>query len=163
MIVKALTFKARIYKVGINPCVKVPGRITAGMVPTKGYIPVKGIINGYKFIQTLCPVKDEPYRLYINGPMLKGSKTKLGDVITINLEQDFASRTIPLRMSTAFGKALKKHNLLVAFRKLIPSQQKEILRYINNLKTVEARARIVEKVVRHLKTNPVGYWMRKKS
>lgn len=106
------SFKARIYKVGINLCVKVPNRITVKMVPTKGYIPVKGIINRHKFLQTLCPVKNEPHRLYIKGLMLKGSGTKLGDTIAIDLEQDFTSRTIPLRMSTAFGKQLKEHKLL---------------------------------------------------
>ncbi len=157
------SFKARIYKVGINPCVKVPKRITRTMVPVKGYVPVKGTINNHSFIQTLCPVNGEPHRLYINGIMLKSSKTRLGDVITVFMEQDFKPRTIPLRLYSAFGKKLKEHNLLATFRKLIPSQQKEILRYINHLKSVEARNRIIERVLHHLATNPDGYWMRKKA
>lgn len=36
------SFTATIYKVGINPCVDVPLRITTKMTATKGYIPVKG-------------------------------------------------------------------------------------------------------------------------
>jgi hypothetical protein len=35
------SFTATIYKVGINPCVPVPQRITDKMLPTKGYIPIK--------------------------------------------------------------------------------------------------------------------------
>ena len=52
------SFKAKIYKVGINPCVKVPLRITKTMTAKRGYIPVTGTIEGYAFRQTLCPVKD---------------------------------------------------------------------------------------------------------
>ena len=66
----AFTFKAVIYKVGINPVVDVPVRITKKLIATKGYIPVKGSINGFAFHQTLCPVKDAPPRLYVNGPMM---------------------------------------------------------------------------------------------
>ena len=39
------SFDAKIYKVGINPCVDVPLHITGKMIPEKGYIPVKGKIK----------------------------------------------------------------------------------------------------------------------
>jgi len=51
-------FEAKIDKVGINPCVKVPTRITRLMIPEKGYIPIKGKIEKYNFRQTLVPVRD---------------------------------------------------------------------------------------------------------
>ena len=51
------SFKAKIYKVGINPCVDVPEKIYSKLIATKGYIPVKGTINQFPFQQTLCPVK----------------------------------------------------------------------------------------------------------
>ncbi|MBK9984505.1 MAG: hypothetical protein IPP15_19425 [Saprospiraceae bacterium] len=64
-------FKGAIYKVGINPCVEVPERITSKMRAIGGYIYTKGEINKYKFEQTLVSVKNGPYRLYVNGPMKK--------------------------------------------------------------------------------------------
>jgi hypothetical protein len=72
------TFRAKIYKVGINPCVKVPQRITSQMTPRRGYIPVRGEIDGHPFEQTLVAVKNESYRLYVNGLMLKGSGARVG-------------------------------------------------------------------------------------
>ena len=76
----AFSFKAKIYKVGINPVVEVPSRITAKLYPTRGYIRVSGKINKYFFKQTLVPVKGAPYRLFVNGEMLKGSQLLVGDV-----------------------------------------------------------------------------------
>jgi hypothetical protein len=82
------SFTATICKAGINPCVPVPQRITDKMLPTKGYIPVTGKINGHAFVQTLVPVKGEEYRLYVNGPMLKGGKAKNGDTAKFVIEQN---------------------------------------------------------------------------
>ncbi|MEO6166680.1 MAG: YdeI/OmpD-associated family protein [Chitinophagales bacterium] len=146
------TFKAKIYKVGINPCVKVPFRITKHMVATKGYIPVRGIIKDHSFEQTLCPVKNEAYRLYVNGLMLKGSGTKLGDTVSFTIEQNTAPQTAAdLPMPLLLRKKLRDHGLRAAFKKLTPYRQKEILRYLNYLKTEEALSRNIEKVISGLK------------
>jgi hypothetical protein len=83
-----LLFRAKIYKVGINPCVKVPLRVTKNLIANRGYIPVKGSIGKHTFKQNLVPVKNAPYRLYVNGPMLIGSGLCVGDVATFNIEQD---------------------------------------------------------------------------
>jgi len=88
------SFEAKIYKAGINPCVKVPVRITVKMAVTKGYIYVRGKIKGYSFQQTLVPVTNEGYCLYVNGPMLKGSGTKPGDTVKFTIEEDPAPRTL---------------------------------------------------------------------
>jgi hypothetical protein len=42
---------------------------------------------------------------------------------------------------------LVKANLMSTFAKLIPSRQKEILRYLNYLRTPEAKARNIDKVL----------------
>ena len=88
-------FKARIYKVGINPCVKVPRNVTDKMTPKRGYIPVKGEIDSHKFEQTLVAVKGEPYRLYVNGLMLKGSGARVGETAQFTIEQTTAKRKLP--------------------------------------------------------------------
>lgn len=147
------SFTAKIYKVGINLCVKVPLKITKNMVPVKGYIPVKGTIMGHLFTQTLVPIKNKQYRLYVNGPMLKGSQTKNGDTPHFIIEQDFAPRTAAtLPLPLQFKKALMKDGLLLAFKQLTPSRQKEILKYLNYLKTEDALMRNVEKVIGGLKS-----------
>lgn len=147
-----LSFKAKIYKVGINPCVKVPLRITKTMQPKKGYIPVKGTIDGFKFHQTLVPVKENPYRLFVNAIMLKGSGTALGDTAEFELEQDFSTRPKPdSTMRSEVRKALQEANVLADFKKLTPYRQKEMLRYFHYLKSAEAKLRNLKKLIAQLK------------
>lgn len=143
------SFEANIYKVGINPCVDVPLHITKKMTPSKGYIPVKGKIKNHPFNQTLVTVKNAEYRLYVNGPMLKGSGTKLGDTVKFIIEQDHEPKIIP--MPEEFKRKLDQHKLLTAFNALTAGRQKEILRYLNFLKTEEALMRNIDKVIVSLK------------
>jgi hypothetical protein len=144
-------FKAKIYKVGINPCVKVPLRITKLMIPLKGYIPIQGKIKNHNFIQTLVPVKGEGYRLYVNGPMLKGSGTTLGDMVNFEIKQDVKQKNRMPLMNKMLEKELKENNLLESFEKLIPSRRKDILRYLNNLKSQDTLIRNVDKVIKALR------------
>lgn len=149
---RKFSFAATIYKVGINPCIKVPFRITKQMSLKKGYIPVKGTINGHPFLQTLVPVKNGEYRLYVNGPMLKGSQTKNGDTVGIIIEQDFAPHTAETYpMPKAFRRRLNQENLLTKFKQLTPSRQKDVLKYLNYLKSEEALSRNIGKVIKGLK------------
>jgi Domain of unknown function (DUF1905) len=143
------SFIVTIYKTGINPCVDVPEKITARMQAVKGYIPVTGTINGHSFIQTLVPVKNGSYRLFVNGPMLKGSGTKLGDTVKFIIEQDTVTRAEPF--PGALKRELKSNGLLPEFDKLTPARKKEILRYLNNLKTKESLMRNIDKVIAQLK------------
>ncbi len=145
------SFKAVIYKVAVNAVVEVPTRISSKMQPTRGYIPVKGTINGHAFQQTLCPVKNAPYRLYVNIPMLKGGKTAVGDQASFSIEYDEQPPKDTLTMPEALEKRLKKEKLLAPFSQLIPSAQKEVFRYLHYLKTEESRERNINKVVMALK------------
>jgi len=146
------SFEAKIYKVGINPCVKVPFRITKKMIAVKGYIHIKGKIKNHYFQQTLVPVKNEEYRLYVNGPMLKGSETKSGDTVKFIIEQNTTPPSVnSYPMPKELKMKLEAATLLFAFEKLGTSRKKEILKYLNNLKTEEALKRNIDKVFRELK------------
>lgn len=145
----AFRFTAKIEKVGINPCVPVPLRITKKMTIAKGYIPVKGTINGYSFTQTLVPVAGAEYRLYVNGPMLKGGNAKNGDTANFTIEQN--SQPEEPEMLPALKKALSQHRLTSTFNQLTAYRRKEILRYLNNLKTTESQERNINKVLAQLK------------
>ncbi|HWA34119.1 MAG TPA: DUF1905 domain-containing protein [Cyclobacteriaceae bacterium] len=144
------TFKAKIYKTGINWCVDVPRKITERMRPTKGYIRIKGTINGARFMKSLVPVKNSPYRLFVNRQMMKTGKTALGKVATFVIAQDQAhARKIPL--PPPFAAQLQANGLLSAFTNLPPSRKKDILLYLNNIKTPPVLLRNIEKVVMQLK------------
>jgi hypothetical protein len=53
-LMKALSFTARIYKVGINPCVDAPSE--AGKIfQRRGFIPVAGSVNRESYRATLVP------------------------------------------------------------------------------------------------------------
>jgi Domain of unknown function (DUF1905)/Bacteriocin-protection, YdeI or OmpD-Associated len=155
-------FKAKIYKVGINPCVKVPLRITDKLKATKGYMPIKGKIENHFFQQTLCPVKGEGYRLYVNGPMLKGADVKVGQTANFTIEQDTLERNKNHPMPKGFKKELEKHDLLKIFQQLSPSRQKEILRYLNHLKTEEALTKNINKIINVLKGKETSPLLRMK-
>lgn len=144
-------FTETIYKVGINPCVPVPRRITDQLKVEKGFIYVKGTINGFPFVQTLMPVKNEPYRLYVNGPMLKGANLENGDKARFAIEQNHHPEERTPAMLPAFRKALAKEKLMATFKGLTPSRQKEILRYMRFLKSPESIERNIVKVVGQLK------------
>jgi hypothetical protein len=145
------TFKTEIYKVGINPVVDVPNKISSKMKPVKGYIPVKGMINAHAFHQTLCPIKNGPYRLYVNGPMMKGGEVELGSKANFEIEYDDRPPKDAIAMPVNLEKRLKKEKLLRVFNVLTPSRQKEIFKYLHSLKTEDAKERNIEKVIAGLK------------
>lgn len=149
-------FRSIIYKAGINPCVTVSQRVSAELEATKGYIPVKGTINGFFFQQTLCPIKGEGYRLYVNGIMLKGSGLKVGQMANFTIEQDTLERNKNVPMLPAFKKKLEEHKLLAAFLQLSPSRQKEVNRYLNHLKTAEALEKNIDKMIKSLRGKVVS-------
>jgi hypothetical protein len=120
------------------------------MVAVNGYIPIKGKIKGHDFTQTLVPVRGQPYRLYVNGPMLKGANTKVGQVVSFEIGQNKHKRkAIP--MNRRLKEKLVETRLEDRFRKLAASRQKEIKKYLNNLKNEESLTRNIEKVIMGLK------------
>ena len=145
------SFRAKIFKVGINACVKVPLRITDIMHKQKGYIPIKGFIGEFGFQQTLVPVKNGAYRLYVNGIMLKGAGLKIGQTASFAIEEDLSDRSSAVPINPEFKKALVEHGLVSTFEQLIPSRKKDINRYLNHLKTETALKKNVEKLIRRMK------------
>ncbi len=145
-------FSGAIYKIGINPVIDptddVLDSIFAHVGRSKGPIPVRGKLNGADFIQTLVKFRGA-WRLYINGPMMKDSKLKIGDIATIEIEFDPRPREVP--MPAALDAALRKHpESRAAFNRLAPSRRKEIVRYIGSLKSADAIAKNVDRILRHL-------------
>ena len=94
---------------------------------------MRGTIDGHPYIQTLVKYSGA-WRLYINGPMLKDAKKQVGDTTTLTIEFDTEERVISIHPK--FESALQDNlRAKEVFDKLSPSRQKEIIRYISQLKT----------------------------
>lgn len=144
-------FKAKIYKTGINWAVDVPTAITEKMLPEKGYIRIKGQINNFDFIQTLVPVKNAPYRLFVNLMMMKGGKTALGEIASFSIEQNFMKVEKMYPMPKLLAQALDEHQVTNHFNQLSPSRIKDILKYLSYVKTEETMKKNIDKVIVQLK------------
>ena len=147
-----LTFSAQIDIIGVNPYVLLPEKVLAQLFArakkSKGPLPVKGKLNGHSFTQTLVKYAGQ-WRLYLNTPMRQVSGTVVGDQVKISIDYDPRDRTAP--MHPALKKALEQDlQAMQIFQSLISSRQKEIMRYINHLKTTESVARNVTKTIEFL-------------
>jgi hypothetical protein len=143
-------FRALIYKTGINFAVDVPASITSRLTAVKGYIRVKGTVNKFPFTKSLVPVKNGPYRLFVNMITLKGAQTKVGATATFIIEQDAPASEHEYPVPPALAKLLRQKKLLATFNSLTPYRKKEILRYLAQIKTDETMQRNVLKLVQRL-------------
>ena len=140
-----LQFEALIDIVGINPCVSVPREVSDSFGMTS-YIPVELELARKKFQANLVPLGRGNYRLYLNAPMLKAAGWAVGDTASIRLRYDPKPRPEP--MPPALAAALEAlPEVRQAVEALPPSRQKEIFRYINNLKSPEAVERNVRRII----------------
>jgi hypothetical protein len=141
-------FSARVYKLGINPCVDVPEEVSQAFAK-RGYIPVQGSLNGTPIRATLVPMGGGRHRLFLNGEMRKRAKVSVGDLVNLDLEMDTQSRTVP--MPAEFALALEKNEAArTVYEQLPPSRQKEILVYLNWIKRPETLKRNIHKIIASL-------------
>jgi hypothetical protein len=150
-----IIFSAKIFIIGINPYVLLPAAALKELFKQagkdRGAIPVKGTIDGHAFLQNLVKYSGK-WRLYLNTPMRKAAGKDVGDTAVFGLCFDPKPRVtdMPPALQTALDKNKKAKT---AFEQLSPSYRKEIMRYINNLKTEESINRNVTKAINHLLGN----------
>ena len=148
-------FSAKIQIIGVNPFVLLPASLLKDIFQKagkdKGAVPVQLKIGGKDFIQNLVKYSGK-WRLYLNTPMRKAARKDVGDAIDIQIDFDPKPRTTP--MHPKLKKAFKENpNAKNAFEKLSPSRQKEILRYINFLKSEESVDKNIHRAIAHLTSN----------
>ncbi len=147
-----MSFTAKILIIGINPYVGIPEEVLSGLFlqagKSKGPIPVRGTLNGEGFKQTLVKYRGA-WRLYLNTPMRQNAGIDVGDNAVVEIEFDPEPRIVPMHPKLARALSRNKE-AKAAFEKLTPSRQKEILRYLNSMKTDESLVRNIEKVIQHL-------------
>lgn len=121
------------------------------MVADKGYIKIKGQLNGFNFTKTLVPVKNLPYRLFVNQTMMKGSKTALGQVATFVIEPDKNKVTKEFPVPHLLLDQLDKYKLTEDFNNLTASRKKDILKYLSYVKTEGTLFKNIDKLITQLK------------
>lgn len=149
------SFSAKIYIIGINPYVLLPSWVLKYIFQKagkdKGAIPVQLKISDKDFIQNLVKYSGK-WRLYLNTPMRKAARKDVGDTIDIQIDFDPKPRITPIHPK--LKNAFKENNeAKKAFESLSSSRQKEILRYINFLKSEESIDKNVQKAISHLTGN----------
>ena len=140
-------FTAELAIIDGNPFVAVPSAVLNELFDeagrSKGPIPVRGTINGRPFQQTLVRFRGA-WRLYVNMAMLDDSPRRIGELIEVAVSFDPGDRGIEphpklLAMLDANREARN------VFDALAPSRQKEIVRYIDGLKSEESVDRNVRR------------------
>ncbi len=103
----------------------------------------------------MMPIGNGDYYLYLHGDVRKASNTKVGDMVTVDVEFDTDYKNGPMHpMPDWFQNALDE-NLKAKenWEALTPSRKKEILRYFSWLKSDEAIERNVKKAILVLSGN----------
>jgi len=150
-------FSATVWKIDINPYVKVPDRIVRKLhqdaKKETGPIPVTGKLQGKAFLATVVRFRGM-WRLYLNTSMRPAASVEVGDKVTVGVRLDQTPRTepSPRKFTLALSQNKKAKE---AFQKLVPYRRKEILRYLNNLKQPETLERNIGKVIQFLQGKEV--------
>ncbi len=151
-----LRLRARIEIRGINPYVLVTAQQAKRLQPNwRKPMPVRIQINGKPdtpWRVNLMPAGDGSFYLYLQGEVRRASKTKLGDTVSVSIEFDRDYKGGPADPIPAwFGRPLQKNRAArSAWDALPPSRQKEIVRYLVNLKSAEAQERNVKRALQVL-------------
>jgi hypothetical protein len=146
-------FDAEIKKLGINPFVFVPEKVVSSLLANAGKknlpVQVKGTLNGKTSFTSTVVRYQGAFRLFVNTQMRKDAKVEVGDDVCVELEYDPSRRMPPI--PDAFRKALHENGLAKERWRLYPtSRRKEILDYLNSLKTEASLERNVARILRIL-------------
>lgn len=110
----------------------------------------------------MMPIGDGGFYLYLHGDVRKASKTKVRDLVTVDVSFDSEYKSGPqYPIPEWFKSALDKNpKAKKNWQKLIPSRQKEILRYFSWLKTEEAKERNLQRALEVLTGKPSRFMAR---
>ncbi len=141
---------------GVNPFVRIDARRSRALRPgARGPIPVRVRVNDLPpdgALTNLMPAGDGTFYLYLNGPIRKVSRTRVGDRVRVALWYDGTYRGGPQHPPPeSFLQGLAEDPRARGnWGRLSPSRQKEVLRYLARLKSDDARSRNVRRALRVL-------------
>jgi hypothetical protein len=146
-----LHFRAKIAIIGVNPYVLVgPAQAQKLQDSWRKPMPVTVQINGKPddpWHINMMPSGDGSFYLYLHGDVRKASDTKVGDTVTVDVAFDEAYQPMP-PVPGWFHQALDHSAVAKSnWQALSPSRQKEVVRYLASLKSPDAQARNLQKVM----------------
>lgn len=114
----------------------------------KGFVNVRGTINGKKFVSTLVPA-GKRHKLYISRALMEMAKIRTGSAVFFNVSLDRRERAVPIPES--LKKALEENRKArIIFNKMANSRKKKILIHLTWLRRPDAIERNVNKLIHSL-------------
>ena len=160
-----LSFRARIKIRDGNPYVDISASRALALRPGwRRPLPVLVRVNGKPHPEpwriNLMPTGTGAFYLYLHGDVRRASQTKVGDLVSVEVEFDTAYRNGPMHPMPAWFRGPLAGNSRAAkgWRALTPNRRKEILRYFSWLKSPEARERNVARAL-HVLSGKKGRFM----
>jgi hypothetical protein len=152
---KPVRFRAVIELEGINPYVRVsPERAARVRADWRKPMPVRVRINGKPDAPwriNMMPKGGGLYFLYLHAVVRQASGTGVGSAVSVEIVFDEAYRPGPPPLPAWLRAAFKaRPEAAAGFGALTPGRRREIVRYLSNLKSAEARARNLDKALRVL-------------
>jgi hypothetical protein len=161
---KPARFMATIYKIWMMRHVDVPDEIARALAKQMGsanrtskrgeqampkYIPVVAIVGGKSTCTTLVPAGGGRYRMQINTAQRKAAVADVGDVVSVELRLDLASRAVPVPAD--LGESLAKHpKARKAFEEMPPGHRRQFIMWFDSAKSAAARSRRMDRAIDHL-------------
>lgn len=110
----------------------------------------------------MMPIGDGSFYLYLHGDVRQASNTGVGDTVQVDVHFDPKYKSGPMHpMPEWFKDSLDKNSTAKSnWEALIPSRQKEVLRYFSWLKSEEAKERNLEKAMSVLSGKPGRFMAR---
>jgi hypothetical protein len=143
----ARRFMATIRIRGANPYILIcASRAKAIKAGWREPLPVLVRVNGKPerpWRNNLMPVGDGSFYLYLHGSVREASNTTVGDRVEAEVIFDGTYKSGPQQAMPAWFKRelLNAPRAMKNWKALVPSRQKEVLRYFSRLKSPEGRAR----------------------
>lgn len=143
------SFKATIYKEGMNYVVDVPDSCRSYFQKT-GYIPVRGTIDGENYMGTLIPRKGNNYVIFVNWEVrTKINKTEFDDIeVAIDYDPESRELQIPEDVELILS---EDNKILQTFLELSTSHRRELIQYVTEAKKTETRLKRIQRIENHLR------------
>lgn len=146
--VLSVRFKGMIYQYGGHARLDIPTDISR-VFNEKGYISVRGSMNGKGIRGTLVPISGGRHVIYVNEPMAARAGIGIGDSVDVVLDRDLDSRK-PLPQELADALAADS-TVKTLWENAEPAFRKRAIAYLGWFNTPRTRERKVEKVLRDLR------------
>jgi hypothetical protein len=149
----SIRFSATIYQRGTSARIDVPEKVTKAFGEA-GYVPVRGTMNDVGIRGTLMPTGGGRHVLNVNLEMRQRAGVAVGDNVVFTLDRGEATRQPP--MSRELALALETDLAAKAtWEAASPAKRKDVLGRLARLRTQEAVAREIEKLVGRLRVGKV--------